>query len=181
MIKKLFIILGTIGTYYGAEVSDPKTDMDKPSVAKKLIVSHPTCLCPQSGGYSKKEMLQIRRNCLNTFMDDFWTEISTLSDAGFFEGKINKYDENIMNLLNRIVKNEGRHNWNNITIAFEGTPQDFFRDIKDLADLIEARHTETDSEIVSLLEEMREPLIVVKWVTIYYWNNRMIYKLSLNR
>lgn len=140
------------------------------------IVTHPTCLCPRpSDGGSLEERLTMVRSCLNSFLEQFKTEITDLNRAEFFAGRITDYDEHTMRILHKIFSNEGRgKNWNSIILDFRDWSKYLLADINDLKSLVSEKETQRTT-VKKLLDDIRTPLIVVSRSVHYYGKHAEIF------
>lgn len=165
----------------GSEALATKENNEEHHKRQDIVISHPTCLHPNPwGGDTLAEMLEVRNNCLNSFLTTFSIEIGTLNKKGLFAGKVKDYDSKIMLILHKIFTNEGcGENLSNIPLAFKQYPDDFFRDMDDLWRLIKSRESQSSPEVTAQLEKMLSPFVAVRWCATYYWNHRATYIQSL--
>ncbi len=139
-------------------------------VRQNMGSSYPTCLnVSVEDGYSLEETLKIRRSCLQYFTTCYLAEISLLKGFGLFKGELTSYNQDAMNIINRIFGNDGDKE-NQISIIpehFRSHHDAFLKDLNDLKKLIQNAKIQPEP-CKTILNEMRKDFLYVNWMVAYY-------------
>lgn len=142
---------------------------------KKVV--YETCLNTDAkDGYSLQSTLEIRRNCLQRFSEQYSSDIDQLEELGLFTGNLTTYNEKAMIILNKIFgdASDKENQTNAIPVDFRRYYKDFSKDLNDLKQLIKEKENRPE-QIKVLLGEIEEPYYIVVWMTNYYSKYRDTY------
>lgn len=168
MIYIICMFLYVSNFVYGMEV-------DKENLEPKNIVESTIIPFPKMDPITRKiNKLEMDLNCYVGFVDKYESRIDDLIEIGFFTKEFAQQNEAAMQILHDIFSNKkGGENWDSIPFAFKNNPKFFFEDMEALHVLIKSKEAEQNERIQFLLNEMRESFLIVQWMVIYYWNNKV--------
>lgn len=136
----------------------------------KIVVTHPTCLNPKaSSGYSLEKTLELNRNCLQSFMQTFRSEIYSLYKLGLFSGSVKQYNIEVMDILHSIFATDSTRS-DNIVHDFNSWNKFLFADMEQLAILVREKENKEEN-VRELLNQIEKPLIKTRWCMNHYLNN----------
>ncbi|CAO4835438.1 MAG: hypothetical protein CNLJKLNK_00487 [Holosporales bacterium] len=159
-----------LSTKLSASESVALTPINTNVQPSKIVVTHPTCLNPEvSSGYSLEKTLELNRNCLQSFMQTFRSEISSLYKLGLFTGRVKQYNIEVMNILHSIFSTDSTRS-DNIVHDFNRWNKFLFADMEQLAILVREKEKKEEN-IRELLNQIEKPLIKTRWCMNHYLNN----------